>query len=248
MRELRKGVLLTGIAAVITVAVIGAQLGAFHNNTHKPALAALQPSFQPHAIAVNQIADACRRGDLQLALALTSDLPDSQFRSEVLQIVSYSEARSALAQDDLGTAERAAGELPYSLKRSLVLIAVASRQAAAGDNGGARRNLRRVVAEYGQITPSQRMRLLAMSARVYLMFDPQAGQTVLQHAVIQYRAASRSAADVTVQQTQTVRSTRGSFYEVLRPASGQAQVFSLSLPGLPGVDLDDLALQYLPVK
>ncbi len=224
MEELQRGVLFSGVAAVLAIAVAGFQLGASHTST-PPMVAAASAPAAP-SFVLNQKMD----------------------RGELSQLAMFSEARAALARDDIAVGARIANQIPPSLKRSLVFIAIASRQSALGDAGGARRSLRSALCEKGQFTPAERMRLLAMIARVYLSFDPRAGHKVLQRAVMDYRTAANAGGHEAIEGAPGVRFTRGGFYEVVQDPSGYAQVFSLHLPGLPAIELDELALNYLPVR
>lgn len=223
MKELDKPILLVAVAALMAVTLIGAQLGASYTK-HATTAATTVASFPA---------------------PLAQRIPDPQTRNQIQHMVAFAEGRSALARHDLATAARRADELPFSLKHALLLLALASQQCGGGDTQAAALNIRRALAEAGPVAQGQRIRLLAMAARIYLTFDAVAGQVALNQAVRAWRSALP---DVRGAASGNVGATSESFYEVVRAADGHAQVFSLDLPGLPKAGLNELALAYLPLK
>jgi hypothetical protein len=107
-------------------------------------------------------------------------------------------------------------------------------------------SLRDALLEGGDLTCSQRSRLLAGAGRVYMRFDAQTGQSVLRGAVAQYRRAATGGCESADASTNRIRSTYERFYEIVRTKSGQTQIFPLHLPSLPSTIVDESILEYLP--
>jgi hypothetical protein len=247
--EKPKWTLLTGgIVGLVSIGCIAAQLGLFRSKAASTATSQGVGMIPPPAPAteLNRVWKFCLRGEFNSAEAVVAGLPDKELQDQILEIIMFNKARAALSRKDSTGAARIACKLSVSLKRSLILIAVAFQQAAAGDRQSASASLRNALLEGGDLSCRQRSRLLAGVGRVYMRFDAQTGQSVLRRAVAQYRRAAMEVGESADFSTSRIHSTQEGFYEIVRTQSGQTHIFPLHLPSLPRTIVDESILDCLP--
>ena len=182
-----------------------------------------------------------------IARQLATALEDKTIRSELLQIVDFAEARSALERDDLHAASSLASALQPGLKRALLFTALTAQQAAAGNRPAAVATANSALENVPQIDVRNRRRLLAMIARALLPADRELGLSTLDRALHEDQAGG-GAAESTFRngrvgnESGRIGMTSEAFVEVIGAGSAR-QTFSLAIPGAKA-DLEQLLIEH----
>ena len=152
-----RGILTTMMLAVLAVCAITIQLHSAPVATHRPATAARSNEGQPAATdSISRFAISWRSGDFTRARCAAEKLDDERVRRQVLELVRFGEAGSALEQKHVKSATRIAGDYPAGIKRVLLLIAVGSLQAESGDRTAASESLQQATEEARHAGAKQR--------------------------------------------------------------------------------------------